>query len=256
MKRFAIPVFSLIVALGVPAHAQQKPQTAAEKAAQEKAGREAMQKMAADQAEAIARAQLKVAQEADAAERAKIAKLEQEKQAVQTKRSTVVPLDIEIVISRYQGDKKVSSLPYALTVNAPNSVWTSSVEAAPLTQLRMGGQVPLPTMAPVLGPDGKPMPGLPTGGGPVQYKDIGTYIDARGRWLEAQPGSFEVWISVQEDAVATPQGASAAALPVIRTFRASNNLVLRDGQTRQFTAAADRITGEVVKVDVTLKVAK
>ena len=30
----------------------------------------------------------------------------------------------------------------------------------------------------------------------------------------------------------------------------------RDGQTRQFTAAADRITGEVVKVDVTLKVAK
>jgi hypothetical protein len=56
--------------------------------------------------------------------------------------------------------------------------------------------------------------------------------------------------------VATPQGAPATALPVIRTFRASNNLVLRDGQTRQFTAGADRITGEVVKVDVTLKVAK
>ena len=61
---------------------------------------------------------------------------------------------------------------------------------------------------------------------------------------------------VQEDAVVTPQGASATTLPVIRTFRASNNLVLRDGQTRQFSAAADRITGEVVKVDVTLKVAK
>ena len=36
----------------------------------------------------------------------------------------------------------------------------------------------------------------------------------------------------------------------------SADLVLRDGQTRQFTAAADRITGEVVKVDVTLKVVK
>jgi hypothetical protein len=44
--------------------------------------------------------------------------------------------------------------------------------------------------------------------------------------------------------------------PVIRNFNASNNLVLRDGQTRQFTAAADRVTGEVIKVDVTLKVAK
>jgi hypothetical protein len=37
---------------------------------------------------------------------------------------------------------------------------------------------------------------------------------------------------------------------------AANNLVLRDGQTRQFTAATDRVTGEVVKVDVTLRVVK
>ena len=43
---------------------------------------------------------------------------------------------------------------------------------------------------------------------------------------------------------------------MIRNFEAENTLVLRDGQTRQFTAAADRVTGEVVKVDVTLKVAK
>jgi hypothetical protein len=66
---------------------------------------------------------------------------------------------------------------------------------------------------------------------------------------------------VQDDAIATPQGAAAGSapatsLPVIRSFRASNNVVLKDGQTRQFTAAADRITGEVVKVDVTLKVAR
>jgi hypothetical protein len=66
---------------------------------------------------------------------------------------------------------------------------------------------------------------------------------------------------VQDDAIATPQSVGAGStpatsLPVIRSFRVSNNVVLKDGQTRQFTAAADRITGEVVKVDVTLKVAK
>ena len=258
MKRFLIPALTLALGIGVPAYAQQKPQTAAEKtaaekAAQEKGAGEAMQKMAAEQAEAVARAQLKVAQEAEKARRDEQLRVERE---FTQKRDRIVALDIEVVISRYQADKKVSSLPYALTVNAASQYTGNAVHDAPLTQLRMGGQVPLPTIAPVLGPDGKPLSGLPTGGGPVQYKDVGTSIDVRSRWLDNQTGSYELWISVQEDAVATPQGAPPTALPVIRTFRASNNLVLRDGQTRQFTAAADRITGEVVKVDVTLKVAK
>jgi hypothetical protein len=251
MKHFIVPAFALSLVVSVPIHAQQKPATAADKAAAEKAMDEAA-KRAAEMAEAMARAQQKVADEAAAAKREEAIRAERQ---VQEKSGRVVPLDIEVVISRYQGDKKVSSLPYALTVNAR---WqnSTSLDNAPLTSLRMGGQVPMPTMAPVMGPDGKPLPGLPTGGGPVQYKDVGTAIDARARWLETQTGSYELWISVQEDAVATPQGAQANALPVIRTFRASNNVVLRDGQTRQFTAAADRITGEVLKVDVTLKVAK
>lgn len=249
MKRLCVIVMSVGVLLAPRAYAQQKPATAAEKeAAQQKAGEENMARMAAQQAEAVARAQQKVADEA--AKTRRDADL-----AASMKRSMVVPLDIEIVVSRYQGEKRVSSLPFALIVNAPNSAWISDLDKAPLTQLRMGGQVPLPTMAPALAPDGKPVSGI-TGGGPIQYRDVGTSIDARGRWLDAQPGAYELWISVQEDAVATPQGAGATSLPVIRSFRASNNLVLRDGQTRQFTAAADRITGEVVKVDVTLKVAK
>jgi hypothetical protein len=253
IKRGIVPAVGLIVALTVSASAQQKPTDAAETTRQQNAAKVAREAadIAAAQAEAVARAQQKVADEAEKDKREQQARLERE---FAQKRDRIVPLDVEIVISRYQGDKKVSSLPYSLTVNAPyqNSI---NLNMAPLTQLRMGGQVPLPTMAPAVGPDGKPVSGF-TGGGPVEYKDVGTNIDARGRWLENPAASFEVWISVQEDAVATPQGASSTTLPVIRTFRASNNLVLRDGQTRQFTAGADRITGEVVKVDVTLKVAK
>jgi len=256
MSRFLLTAFVLSFTCGVLVDAQQKPSTAdaAQKAAAERALQDELTKRAAEsaaaQAEAVARAQQKVAQEVQAAKQAEQTRLERE---FVEKRDRVVPLDLEIVISRYQADKKISTLPYALTVNAPSPF--NTLNSTPLTQLRMGGQVPLPTTAPALGPDGKPVSGV-TGGGPVQYKDIGTFIDARGRWLDTQPATFEVWISVQEDAVATPQGASAQSLPVIRTFRAANNLVLRDGQTRQFTAAADRITGEVVKVDVTLKVAK
>ena len=253
IKHQIVSVVGLVLTLSVVAFGQQKPNPAPETTAQQNAAKLAREaaEIAAAQAEAVARAQQKVADEREKERREDQARLERE---ITQKRDRIVPLDVEIVISRYQGDKKVSSLPYSLTVNAPYQNSTN-LSNAPLTQLRMGGQVPLPTMAPAIGPDGKPVSGF-TGGGPVQYKDVGTDIDARGRWLENPAGSFEVWISVQEDAVATPQGATATSLPVIRTFRASNNLVLRDGQTRQFTAGADRITGEVVKVDVTLKVAK
>jgi len=254
MNRSLVGVAALAIALVVPTYAQQKPATAADKAAAEKDAAEQqkavenMAKMAAQQAEAVARAQQKVAEESRKRdiERAR----EEEARA-----NVIIPIDLEVVISRYQGDKKTSSLPYALTVNTVRT-FENRVDDAPLTSLRMGGEVPLPTMSFTV--DGKPLTGFPTGG-PVTYKAVGTNIDARGRILDG--GRFEIWVSVQDDAIATPQGVAAGStlsttLPVIRSFRASNNVVLKDGQTRQFTAAADRITGEVVKVDVTLKVAK
>jgi hypothetical protein len=60
---------------------------------------------------------------------------------------------------------------------------------------------------------------------------------------------------------ATTEAASTSTvqsdLPVMRTFRSRNNRVrLKDGQTRQLTTAVDRISGEMVRVDVTLTVVK
>ena len=43
---------------------------------------------------------------------------------------------------------------------------------------------------------------------------------------------------------------------MIRSFRLSNRVILRDGQSTQFSAATNRITGETVRIDVTLNVAK
>lgn len=250
INRYLTVVAILVFALAA-ASAQQKPATAADKAAAEKTEADAAQKaalksmaeMAAQQAEAVARAQQKVAEES----RRKAIEAAREEEE---KHNAVVPVDLEVVISRYQGDKKTSSLPYALTVNAK---YRPNINEAPVTSLRMGGEVPLPSMAPAVGPDGKPLLGF-TGGGPVQYKFVGTAIDAGGRVLDG--GRFELSVSIEDDAIATPQGGNATALPVIRSFRASNTLVLRDMQTRQFIAAADRISGEVVRVDVTLKVVK
>ena len=205
------------VALATPVYAQAIPEDVAKASAD----------LAARQAEAIARAQQKVAQEAEA------------------RANAITPLDLEVVISRYQGDKKVSSLPYSLSVNAGGR--------SERTSLRMGASVPVPSQAPPT-VDGKPVTGM-LQVNPVTYQDIGTNIDVIAR--PAGDGRFDINLSVSEKSVVqNPQTPQPGGLPVVRNFTSSNNLVLRDGQMRQFTAASDRITGEVVKVEVTLKVVK
>ena len=194
--------------------------------------------LAARQAEAIARAQQKVAEEQQRAAR-----------AFEERLKALTPLDVEVVLSRYQGDQRVSSLPFQLSVNATHP------DAMPReTRLRMGAQVPLPTQAqPTV--DGKPIPGM-LQANPVQYKEIGTSIDAYARDLG--DGSFEVVVTVSETSVYTPPQREAAVmgLPVLRTYMASNNLIFKSGQTKQFTLAADRISGETLKVDVTVRLSK
>jgi hypothetical protein len=202
--------------------------------------------LAGRQAEAAERARQKVLEEMRA-EMAK-AQMERERDRI-VKAGQTIPVDVEVVISRYQGDKKVSSLPYALTVNARYQ----EVRDQHRTILKMGGQVPVPVMMPQPAPDGGAPP-APMG--PVAYKDIGTQIDCAARPLD--DGRFELFISVEDTAVASPPSAAGQqpTMPALRTFASSNTIVLRDGQTRQFTAAADRITGEIVRVDVTLRVPK
>jgi hypothetical protein len=248
VKRYIAALSVLVLTAGISTPAQQKPSTAnkaaADKAAaDQKAGEDNLARMAAQQAEAVARAQQKVAEEA----RQKDIATAREEEA---KVNAITPLDVEVVISRYLNDKRISSLPYFLAVNASR--------ASEKTSLRMGANVPVPSTAftpaqPTA--DGKPASTV----SPLisyNYQDIGTNIDCSARPLG--DGRFVVNITVGERSVVQGANVSGAVqgAPIIRNFSASNNLVLRDGQTRQFTAAADRVTGEVMKVDVTLKVAK
>ena len=229
MKKAALATTALVLSIASGAAAQ-IPEDIAKASAE----------LAARQAEAAERARQKVFEEMQKAQ------LERERDRI-LKAEQTVPVDVEVVISRYQADKKVSSLPYALTVNARYQ----EVRDQHRTILKMGGQVPVPVMASAA-PVGQPSPFL----GPVQYKDIGTQIDCAARPLD--DGRFELFISVEDTALAPMPGGTAQqpAMPALRTFASSNTIVLRDGQTRQFTAAADRITGEVVRVDVTLRVPK
>jgi hypothetical protein len=157
-----------------------------------------------------------------------------------------IPLKVQIVISRYQGEKKVSSLPYTLSVTAlSGSGFTRA-------SLRMGAQVPVMMVAaPVVG--GEKMPTA----GPIQYKDVGTNIDCDATVLD--DGRFRLAITVDDSSVYPdehPKDLATSGSPSFRSFRATDSMVLKDGGTAQFTAATDKVNGDIVKVDITLTVVK
>jgi len=164
---------------------------------------------------------------------------------------SVMPLKVQITIARYQGEKKISSMPYTLSMNAaaqaPNN----------FANLRMGTKVPVMMVSALdaKGPDGKPIPPIQQVG-PIQYQDVGTNIDCKATPLD--DGRFLLSVTVDDSSVypdeQMPGGSKGN--PAFRSFRATNSLVLRNGETGQFTTATDKVTGEIVKVDVTLTVMK
>jgi hypothetical protein len=160
-----------------------------------------------------------------------------------------IPLEVQVVISRYQGEKRVSSLPYVLSLKSANISRGGA-------SLRLGSRVPLrvqmfaPTPA-----EGKPAAPMTQ----VNYENVGTNIDAGATALE--DGRFEVTITVNESSVVTdPQDLKATPgmgdYPVFRSYQSTNTLFVKEGQTTQFTAASDRVSGEVVRVEVKLTVVK
>lgn len=173
-------------------------------------------------------------------------------QASQAKESDArerrLPVQVHVVISRLQGQKKLSSVPYAIAVNAG---WLS---AGGRSQLRVGARVPVPVTAVGSGDAAKQ---------PIRsytYEQLGTSIDCSVAQFEG--GLFSVFVTVSDTSLDLPSPAAQGAaqtlndVPIIRTFTSTNELTLRDGQSAQFTAATDRISGEVTRIDVTLNVVK
>jgi type II secretory pathway component GspD/PulD (secretin) len=152
----------------------------------------------------------------------------------------ITPLSVRIVISQYQGEKKISSMPYVLSVNS-NDLSKAS--------LRMGARVPVPSIA-----FGAQMPDDVKVAIPFQYQEVGTNIDCESRTLD--DGRYRLTIVVDDSSI-YPADLSPKGTPqAFRQFRLSNTVVLKDGQTTQFTTAADKLSGDIVKIDVTLTVVK
>jgi hypothetical protein len=155
----------------------------------------------------------------------------------------ITPLRVQVVFTEFEGDKRISNLPYTFLVNADDPGTPAAV--------RMGLRVPIETSS-------------NTGAKQTQYQDVGTNLD--GRANKTEDGRFLLKLSVEKSSAYLP-GANekpasvggneiSSAQPTIQLFRTQVNLLIRDGQTIQSTVATDPVTGRVLKVDVTLNVIK
>jgi hypothetical protein len=164
-----------------------------------------------------------------------------------------IPLKVDVVLSRFQGDKKIASLPYTMWVRAGER--TGGV--AP-TNLRMGVDVPVGTVSATKPNTSGTNPTTTTTTGP-DYRHVGTSIDV---WAHVQDdGRYDVTLRLNDSSIFTAdqegRGAIKLADPMaFRTFSTSNTLTMRDGQTLQFAVATDKITGETIKVEVTINTVK
>jgi hypothetical protein len=164
-----------------------------------------------------------------------------------------VPLKVTVVLSRYQGDKRLSSMPYVLGVMSSARSWGPPHK----TTLRMGTNVPI-THTVVQGPtvDGKPGSPATTS---YSYRDVGTNIDCAVSFDDSARGLFQVLLTVEDTSVGldTPKRSGLAPdVPTFRSFNSSFTALLTEGQTMQYMTATDPVTGEVMKIDVTLAVMK
>ena len=148
----------------------------------------------------------------------------------------VTPLKIQVLLTEFDGAKKVKSLPYVSYVTA------SSEHAYEFTKIRLGTKVPVYT-------------GKESG---MQYIDVGTNIDCRARHAEGDAYRLSVvversWVDGASDLSGT---AGQLPEPIIRQFKNEMEVTLRDGQTSEPTVATDSMTGKVMKIEVSLSVLK
>jgi hypothetical protein len=145
------------------------------------------------------------------------------------------PVRVEVIFSKYQGDELTTRLPYAMMVNAE--------EEPQSHHLRMGIEVPVSVGSQ----------------GTQQYRNVGTNIDCRARTLSE--GRYMVELTVEqssmypaESVTASGRQGQAEGNPLFRTFSSNFRPILRDGESVQLTTATDPVSGEVSKLEVSLKV--
>jgi hypothetical protein len=160
------------------------------------------------------------------------------------------PIRVQVVISEFDGDNKISNTPYTVTLRAG-----ATDRSLDMTSLRVGIRMPAGTST---GSSGKSEVTQ------VQYVDVGTNIDCSAQ--EMGEKGFLLQITAERSSLYSETGVKnyppgaigqpAVSQPIMRQFRSRFVTELRDGQTAETTLVTDPLNGHIFKINVTLNVIK
>jgi len=164
-----------------------------------------------------------------------------EKPKAEERTKDLIPLKVQVVFTEFEGDKKISSMPYAFTVPASDKPGVSYGAS-----VRTGVRIPIEL-------DGKDQK--------TTYMDIGSNIDCRVQ--SGEDGRFLVSLIFDRSALYPNKSSEGERLvngpngqPLVRQFRTNESLLLRDGQTSENTLSTDPLSGHTMRVSVTINVQK
>src|ERR1700674_68066 len=170
----------------------------------------------------------------------------QEKPNPSEKAKTGIPVKLTVVLTEYDGEKKVASLPYSILVNSDKGL--PGADANYSTYTRVGVRVPVPG-------GGKK--------GQATFVDVGSNIDCGVQ--PEEDGRFTVVLNFERSSLYFQgRGDEKGTIktvetgqPYIPTIRAQMLLVtVKDGQSLEVLTAADPLNGHVFRLNLTLNVQK
>ena len=152
-----------------------------------------------------------------------------------------IPVKVQVVFSEYDGEKKIVSMPYSFT-----AITNEKLGGYYSASLRTGVRVPVEA------------------GGPEQktnYMDVGSNIDCGLRTTD--DNRYHLYMIFERSALSPNSGAQTEKLqtsrpdapPLVRQFKASVNMILKDNQTSE-TVSTDPINGHSLHLSVTINVPK
>lgn len=164
------------------------------------------------------------------------------------------PAQIDVVITRYQGDKKVSAAPFVMLLNAAKNL--------PYTTVESGLDVPIGTansdITQTSGAQGSSPRAVRTQKVETTYRNIGTRISCSVS--RSDESTYLVTLSVNDSRVlerdAARRVSATSTADMFRTFSHSSSLQIRDGDTRLFGMSTDPATGETMKIELKLTILK
>ncbi len=163
-----------------------------------------------------------------------------QEQAKASNDQSISHVRIDLLLTEYDGQKKISSLPYTIYAESRPQ------RGGPPGRVRMGVRVPIPT---------------DSSGNNFQYMNVGTDIDCNA-WAAGE-GVYDLSLSVNRSSLYAPSQAETGGEQihvgngtVIRNFSTEFYLKLHDGETTDGTSATDPLNGHVLKISVTLHVVK